>query len=368
MGRLLRQKGRLRRGELALYARLLDLKVRTLRKWRDQADRCPVMGRPRLDRETWRAAVGPVARAWRSQGRSSGLPRVQELLEQQGIEIPTTIARELLRRLKARWRSVQARRRAELRQHVVVHGRDVVWSEDATHLGRDEHGKVEALAVKDVGTTTAIEQSVGGPARSEDVLALLQRAKLVRGRLPLVLGMDNGPANKNELVLTWLAEERVIVLWNVPHTPEHNAPIESFFGELKIELDASGALWMGIADPSQGPRSLSEAGARAKIVQLEGSVQRVVRVLNQRVRPSRGGFTSAQLDRMMPRAEDLVNRACFYETACAAIRSAALGIDDARARRRAEREAILCTLEQFGLVTRTRGRRPASCSRAERLS
>jgi hypothetical protein len=44
------------------------------------------------------------------------------------------------------------------------------------------------------------------------------------------------------------------------------------------------------------------------------------------------------------------------------------GIDDARARRRAEREAVFCTFEQFGLVTRTRGRRPASCSKGERLS
>ncbi|NOT29715.1 MAG: hypothetical protein HOP15_04605 [Planctomycetes bacterium] len=52
-----------------------------------------------------------------------------------------------------------------------------------------------------MGTTTAIEQSVGGPARGEDVLALLVRAKRVRGTLP----------------------------------PEHNAPIESFFGGLVQE-------------------------------------------------------------------------------------------------------------------------------------
>jgi hypothetical protein len=91
-------------------------------------------------------------------------------------------------------------------------------------------------------------------------------------------------------------------------------------------------------------------------------------VLNARTRPSRGGLTSAQLDRIRPRAQDLVHRARFYETACAAIEAALHGIEDARARRRAEREAILCTLEQFGLVTRTRGRGPATCSKAERLS
>lgn len=48
---------------------------------------------------------------------------------------------------------------------------------------------------------------------------------------------------------------------------------------------------------------------------------------------------------MLPRAEDLVGRARFYETACATIQAAVQGIDDARARPRADREANLCTLE-----------------------
>ena len=368
VGRLLAERENPRRGELALIAEILELEPRTLRKWRAQAGRLPAQGRPPLAEETWQAAVVPVARAWQSQGWSAGRPRVLDALEQAGIEIPVTIVRELLKKLKARRRRYLARKRAALQRHVRVHARDAVWSEDSTHLGRDEHGKVSATAVKDVGTTTSIEQSIGGPPRGEDVLALLKRAKLVRGRLPLVLGMDNGPENNNELVCSYLAAERVIVLWNVPHTPQHNAPIESYFGELKLELEASGVLWRGVADPSQGPRSLSEAGGGVNIGHLRTSVQRVVQVLNQRVRPSRGGFTAAQLDRMLPRAEDLVNRARFYDTACAALRRAVLDIDDARARRRAEREAILCTLEQFGLVTRTRGRRPATCSKAERLS
>ena len=48
-----------------------------------------------------------------------------------------------------------------------------------------------------------------------------------------------------------------------------------------------------------------------------------------------------------------MSRDRIYVATCAAIRSAVQGIDDARARRRAEREAILCTLEELGLVTRT---------------
>jgi len=354
---MLREKGRLRRGELALQARLLGVTERTLRKWRDQAGASPRMGRPRHAEETWRAAVVPVARAWQSQGWSAGRPRVLESLKGSGIAIPATIVRELLRELKARRRRYLTRRRVEAQKHVHVVARDALWSEDATHLGRDEQGKVEALAVKDVATTTSIAQSIGGAASGEDVLALLKRAKLVRGQLPLVLGMDNGPANRNEPVCSYLAAESVIVLWNVPHTPEHNAPIESYWGELKLELDALGELVPCVPDAS---------ATRAHYLHC---VPRLAHRLNeQRVRPSRGGFTAAQLDRILPHAEDLVQRARFYDTARAAIECAVRGIDDARARRRAEREAILCTLEQFGLVSRTRGRRPATCSKAERLS
>src|SRR5262249_7542899 len=145
-------------------------------------------------------------------------------------------------------------------------------------------------------------------------------------------------------------------------------PIESFFGELKRELEAQDELVARGPDPSQVPVSSSEAGVSPTRAHFQRCVPRVVRLLNQRARPSRGGFTAEQLDRMLPRAEDLVDRARFYETACATIRSAVQDIDNARARQRAEREAVLCTLERFGLVTRTRGRGPATCSKAERLS
>jgi hypothetical protein len=245
-----------------------------------------------------------------------------------------------------------------------VRARDALWSQDATHLGRDEQQhKVEALAVKDAGTTTSISQSIAGPATGEDVLALLEQAKLLRGRLPLVLAMDNGPANRNDRVCSYLARERVIVLWNVPYTPEHNAWVESLHGA----LEARGELPVRGADPSQGPRSLSEAGVPTTKSHLRKCVSRVTRLLKERVCPSRGGFSAAQLDSSLPCAEDLVRRERFYEQP--ARRSGApCRRSTTRARRRAEREAILCTLEQLGLVTRNRGTRPASCSEAARLS
>ena len=365
MGQQLRTRGRLRRDELALLSDVLDVPERTLRSWRERAGTAAVMGRPPHAEDAWRAALPVVLRAWESQGRSSGRGRVMKALERTGEDVPVTIVRELLRDIKAAARRVQEKRRQAERVHVTVHARDALWSQDATHLGRDEDGKVEALAAKDVAPVKVVATSVGGPATGADVLALLQHAELVRGWLPLVLGMDNGPANRDKKLQAWLRKRRVIVLWNVPRTPQHNAPIESFWSEFKIELDALGELQMPIADPSRGPVLLSEAGVSATKCHFRVCVPRLVARLNaQRVRPSRGGHTADELDRILPRAEDLVNRARFYDSACAAIERAVQDIDDARARRRAEREAIWRTLEKFGLVTRTRGRRPKAALKA----
>lgn len=153
----------------------------------------------------------------------------------------------------------------------------------------------------------------------------------------------------------WLAARQVTVLWNVPRTPEHNPWAECFNGELKEELRARGELVKRGADPLQGPGSLTEAGGSSTRAHFGRCVPRALAALQARPRPSRGGLTAAQLDRIRPRAEDLVQRARFYETACAAIEAAVQDIHDARARQRAEREAILCTLERFGLVRGPRG-------------
>jgi transposase InsO family protein len=294
---------------------------------------------------------------------------VQALLRARGHVICAAVVRELLAELKRRRALAQARKRAAERMHVHVEARDAVWSGDGTQLGRDASGaKIVAQGLKDVATTHSLALSIGGPPCGKDTLAQLEAAEQERGTLPHVIVYDNGPEYRNRLVMGWLAERKVTVLWNLPHTPEHNAWAESSNGELKTELRARGELPERGADPSQGPGSLAEAGVPSTRAHFERCVPRALAVLNARTRPSRGGLTAAQLDKILPRAEDRVQRARFYETACAAIEAAVQGIDDARARRRAEREAILCTLEQFGLVTRTRGRRPATCSKAERLS
>ncbi len=53
-------------------------------------------------------------------------------------------------------------------------------------------------------------------------------------------------------------------------------------------------------------------------------------------------------------------RESFHRTVCRNVELAELGAVDKRAKRRARRNAVLCTLEEHGLVRRTRGGRPWS--------
>ena len=77
-----------------------------------------------------------------------------------------------------------------------------------------------------------------------------------------------------------------------------------------------------------------------------------------RVRPSRGGRTADAVDAQVPAWYRGVDREVFYAAACRAIDKAVEGCNNPRARRRAERKAILQTPETFGLITRTRGGLP----------
>lgn len=66
--------------------------------------------------------------------------------------------------------------------------------------------------------------------------------------------------------------------------------------------------------------------------------------------------------------DDCVRRARCYEDVCLELERARAAHVGARARRRAEREAIWRALERNGLVTRTRGRGAVTSFRAEGVS
>jgi transposase InsO family protein len=219
--------------------------------------------------------------------------------------------------------------------------------------------------VKDVATSGFLAVSIGPAASGRNVVALLERLRIERGGLPLVLITDNGPAYRSRELDVYLCAMGVVHLFSLPRTPQHNAPAERGMREIKdtTPLGAGRAL-----EPLQVERAevVFVRGGRAPGAKLipardQGwplELEEACLALNERVRPSRGGRSAAQLDRILPHWDDQLCRESFHRAALEEIARAVAAAPSKRARRKAEREAIYSTLEAFGLVTRTRGGRP----------
>ena len=348
VGRARRAAGRAKPGVTAAQAQVLQASERTVRDWTAKADtpRRPV-GRPphseaareralvlvlaELEHQEW-PGPGPVAAALR--GR-----------------VPTRLVQWAVKELKAQRRARVARGEKERRTSVTVRARNTLWAEDGADVGESPRGKETMEVLRDAAASRTVTIGNGPPATGEDLVALLEEGRRIRGTLPLVVSVDNGGAQKSLALARYCAREKVILLRNYPHTPRHNPVAERAIGELKevSGLDAGVVL----ADTGEAARRLEAAWMTLD---------------HRRLRAKNGYRTAAVAEARMPTWYDYVCRECFYKAARAAIEEATRGCRTPRARRLAEREAIFRTLEDFGLITRTRGGRPLNRDHAARIS
>lgn len=304
-------------------------------------------------------------RAWRGLPRGhDGSPSLCAALWRLGIRLATRLVQRVVKQLKLD-RSTRLRQRIERqRVHVEVLARDALWSSDESHLTRDEQGETRALAVRETCVPRTLWLSAGPPVHAEDLVRALELTACERGGWPLVLGLDNGGPNRSDELARVLEREQVIALFNVPHTPEHNAFVERGIGELKQAIGPDG-LAARCTDAVQGHVCVLDPGVLATEGGLRASLRDAWLVLDATPRYALGGSTPAEIDSLTERADHVTCRARFYADARAALERVAAQQLDPRARRRAEREAILSTLEAHGLVRRTRGggRSPRSTKR-----
>lgn len=356
---------------------------RTVRNWiRAVRETARPPGRPGHELEKKRAALWQVARERRMQGKCAGERPLWRALRERGMGIPLRLVRWALRLFKARDRRVAGWLRERERQRIEVAEKDVIWSLDATHLGRTGGKSVQAELVREVASALTLHVSVGAPSRDEDVVALLEAIRRERGVLPLVLSTDGGYVGGE--LSRYLVEHKVLHLVNVPRTPEHNSWIERTIQDVKGESELGKGRMLealperrvtlvgGVLEQSQGcvcvaePGAACEIGAREELPCWCRRLVRGVRRLNEgRLRASRGWRTAAQLDSLLARGDDRVRREELYAAACEDVALAVAGAKTVREERRARREAILCTLERFGLITRTRGGRPSTAAKPE---
>jgi transposase InsO family protein len=325
-----------RRGDVGIVARALDVTERTIRNWmKGPGGR---MGRPARSEDERRRAFRLVVRAWKTLGVRRGWRRVAEAL---AGALPVRLVQECLSRAKA-LHAVHERRRIEARRvHVEVLFANVLWHQDAAHLGRTAVAEVQGEVVKDAAVKTEIlAASVGGVVTADDAVANVEASVAVAGAAPFVISTDNGPAYKSKAYAACLERHKIVHLKNLPHTPQHNARAERAVRDLKEES----GLGRGVRLANVEEAAVRVAAACRHLAQRERLAARAV--------PLTVPYTDDQRDRL-------------YEALCRRVAAAVQCAGTARARRMAEREAIHAVLEEEGLIERTRGGAPMPATKAE---
>lgn len=316
--------------------------VRTLiRRARRGAAARPV-GRPRTAEAERTRVRALVERERAEQGDGAGSRPILDALRRREPGLSQMLVEQELSALKAEARA-RARTAAEATMEgVEILGRDTVWGEDTTHLGRlDDGSECAGEHVRDLATSATVSLRAGPPPTARDVLEGLRAAAAARGGWPLVIQRDNGRVYADEGVRAELAREHVVELRSRVHTPTDNPATERAHRELKAE-----------AGLGKGTRLSGHEEARARVASA------LARLHEGRLRASRGGRTTKELDAVLPRADAVVDRDRFYEATRAAVEAATRGLEDLDAARKAEREAVISTLCELGLARRHVGRRP----------
>jgi transposase InsO family protein len=303
------------------------------------------MGRPAHSQEELDEARPKVLEVLQVFGFKAGKGTAQTLLP----EVPLRVIRVLLKVLKAEHRSERRQERAENRLHTEYRAQGVLQAQDSTHTGAVKKSKAWAEVTRDAATTETRAFGDGEALTGGAMLGHLKARKRA-GKLPLVLGLDNGPGNRDARVAEWAAKEEVVLLFNRPRTPTDNCLAERGIGEGKAIAELGTGVQLDTK--AQGVKELDQA----------------FRILNQRwPRSTKGGLTAAQLKRTLPHWSAFTTRREFYSATQKAIHDSTTGLKG-RALRTETREAIFRTLERFGLILRWRGELRPPAKNQDRLS
>jgi len=316
-------------------AQRLAVSDRTLRNWESGVEtQVKHLGRPATSPSQRFQARLKVARELKRQGSQAGW---RPVLAAVGPMVSTRLVQESVCELKKRHEQRRRKWLVTQRVSVKVLSSNVIWTQDATHLGRLNQKAVQAEVVKDRATLGYVDIAVGLPANAEEILWMLDGFKK-RQCLPLVWATDNGSAYRDQRVEAFLKQEKIVHLLSRTHTPQDNASAE------------------------KGIRELKEEAGLGKGVKLSGMEEATRKLAyswdvldHQRLRGSKGYRTADELKMCLPYWQEKVTREEFYEQACKCMEKAVKGGGTAREKRQAERQAVYATLEQFNLVERTRG-------------
>lgn len=302
------------RGRMNDTAEMLGVSTRTLRNWKKTECAAKKMGRPRV--ENTLGDLIAIGREWKHQGYKGSRPVIEAL-----PWLRVRLVREVIAGLKAR--RVKRRNIVILNNRISVKGLSsgALHVLDATELER----KNILLVGKDRASCLLKVNKLGARFRDDETIRYLEELKAC-GRLPLVLATDNGSQFCSGKVRCYLEKEKIIHLKSQPHTPEHNGACEVAIRELKETLLETRDLDVAVNNLNYGLKR---------------------RQLNYK--------TAADVDEVKKLHYTEAQRLTFYRTVQKLVCTRKIGLKNAREIRKAEREAILETLERFKLIKLTRG-------------
>jgi len=314
----------------------LEVTPRTLRNWRKltELETIPRIGRPSYTPEQKSESFVLVSEQMKLQGYpgwrsiSKTLSSLPQRLVQEQVSTVKIIHRKQIREIIERNRVT-----------TTVNAREAIWGLDGTHLKKKSDG--QAQVIKDRGSLAYRGIKENPTSTTSDVIGLFEEMKVQYG-LPLVCSTDNGSNYCSDQMSEFFKQEKVIHLRSLPHTPEHN-----------------GATELGI-------RMLKTASELDRLIGVESAAHMAAENLNKhKLHATKGLKTSCALDEEMVVAYTKVSREVFYDRCMERIQRVQKSPLMNRERRRAEREVIFATLEEYGLINRTQAGRPYRCKNVE---
>jgi transposase InsO family protein len=312
----------------------LGVSARTLRNWKRKAleGRSPKIGRPTYTIKQRRSALILVYRELKRQG-NAGSPAIYSSLKG---KVQRRLVNEFVARIKARQRKIKLELMQKNRTSIQVLHKDVIWSQDGTHIGRLKGKAIEAQVIKDRATLKTVGIQVGVTATEKDVLNQLQDMKKER-TLPLVWMTDNGSAYIGNELKEFLRNELVVHLKSAPRVPQHNAAAERAMCELK---------------------KASLLGKKIVLESINEGFERITKAADTinsfRPRMSKGYKTAKELEVELKSFHDKIDRETFYLMCMKEMNA----IDERYEKRRAvmkKRDAVFTMLSELELISINRG-------------
>ncbi len=303
-------------GSQKLIAQALGITPRALRSWQKLGQRKNESLRGRKKVVISFKEKLAIARELKKQGYPGSRPVIKAL-----PNIRVRAAREVIRELKMRRKKRFNIIKLEVRRQIHVSQAGVLLAMDGATIERG----TDFIVYRDRGSLRTSVTKCGDNLNSLDTLGVLENLKQ-QNRLPFVVGTDNGSPFCSDIVEDFLEKNYIVHLKNLPQTPEHNGSCENAVREFK-ELFAY--------DPD---------------------AKRVTQTLNEhRLRQKLNWQTSLEFEENNFSNNSIENRREFFEKTKSNIKNALDGIKSAYQKRRIEREEILKTMQDFSLITITRG-------------